>query len=309
MNVANEIKNGNIDATINTSEHEGEFFVTVQSVNDLINAFVHPLQEAMNIVNNFATGNFTARYDTKAQVKGDFEKFKIALDNSGMSVSDAINGVKEEVETLQALMEETNASATEVSSTTSMLAQNSSSVSGLAERSSSSITQVLTAMDDLSKTVGAVAAAAEEASGKAMETVQLSEKGLKLAGEAERGMNDIMVSFEDTGSNIQDINSQMEEIGKIVGIITGISEQTGLLALNAAIEAAQAGEAGLGFAVVADEVKSLALESQKSAENIATIIGNLQKKSQIVSDSMTTSLDEVKSGNEAVRETLRVFNE
>ena len=143
MNVANEIKNGNIDATINTSEHEGEFFVTVQSVNDLINAFVHPLQEAMNIVNNFATGNFTARYDTKAQVKGDFEKFKIALDNSGMSVSDAIIGVKGEVETLQALMEETNASATEVSSTTTMLAQNSSSVSGLAERSSSSITQVL----------------------------------------------------------------------------------------------------------------------------------------------------------------------
>ena len=141
MNVANEIKNGNIDATINTSEHEGEFFVTVQSVNDLINAFVHPLQEAMNIVNNFATGNFTARYDTKAQVKGDFEKFKIALDNSGMSVSDAIIGVKGEVETLQALMEETNASATEVSSTTTMLAQNSSSVSGLAERSSSSITQ------------------------------------------------------------------------------------------------------------------------------------------------------------------------
>jgi methyl-accepting chemotaxis protein len=309
MNVANEIKNGNIDATINTSEHEGEFFVTVQSVNDLINAFVHPLQEAMNIVNNFATGNFTARYDTKAQVKGDFEKFKIALDNSGMSVSDAIIGVKGEVETLQALMEETNASATEVSSTTTMLAQNSSSVSGLAERSSSSITQVLSAMDDLSKAVGAVAAAAEEASGKAMETVQLSEKGLKLAGEAERGMNDIMLSFEDTGSNIQDINNQMEEIGKIVGIITGISEQTGLLALNAAIEAARAGEAGLGFAVVADEVKSLALESQKSAENIATIIGNLQKKSQIVSDSMTTSLDEVKSGNEAVRETLRVFNE
>lgn len=94
-----------------------------------------------------------------------------------MSVSDAINGVKGEVETLQALMEETNASATEVSSTTTMLAQNSSSVSGFAERSSRSITQVLSAMDDLSKAVGAVAAAAEEASGKAMETVQLSEKG------------------------------------------------------------------------------------------------------------------------------------
>ena len=41
------------------------------------------------------------------------------------------------------------------------------------------------------------------------------------------------------------------------------------------------------------------LESQKSAENIATY-RKPPEKSQIVSDSMTTSLDEVKSGNEAV---------
>jgi methyl-accepting chemotaxis protein len=36
--------------------------------------------------------------------------------------------------------------------------------------------------------------------------------------------------------------------------------------LNAAIEAARAGDAGICFAVFADKVKSLALESQKSAE-------------------------------------------
>ena len=92
-------------------------------------------------------------------------------------------------------------------------------------------------------------------------------------------------------------------------VITGIAEQTGLLAFNAAIEAARAGDAGMGFAVVADEVKSLALESQKSAENIATIIGNLQKKTHLVSESMKTSATEVKAGNDAVSETLQVFNE
>ena len=101
----------------------------------------------------------------------------------------------------------------------------------------------------------------------------------------------------------------MDEIGRIVDVITGIAEQTGLLALNAAIEAARAGDAGMGFAVVADEVKSLALESQKSAENIATIIGNLQKKSLMVSDSMKTSSNEVKAGNEAVGKTLQVFDQ
>ena len=86
-------------------------------------------------------------------------------------------------------------------------------------------------------------------------TVDLTEKGVSLAGAAEKGMEGISSSVEETSGIITDITGQMEEIGKIVDVITGIAEQTGLLALNAAIEAARAGEAGMGFAVVADEVK------------------------------------------------------
>ena len=61
-----------------------------------------------------------------------------------------------------------------------------------------------------------------------------------------------------------------EEIGAIVGTITGIADQTNLLALNAAIEAARAGEQGRGFAVVAEEVRKLAEESQKAAGEIGS---------------------------------------
>ena len=63
-----------------------------------------------------------------------------------------------------------------------------------------------------------------------------------------------------------------QKIGDVVKLIRNIAGQTNLLALNATIEAARAGEAGRGFAVVASEVKSLAVQTAKATEEIASHI-------------------------------------
>ncbi len=306
---ASEASAGNLSYRGDATLFPGEFATIVNGLNETLDGVVTPVHEAMRLSQSFAKGDYTDRIDEALIFKGDFVGFKEALNGIGVQGSLSVGGVKKEVETLSAGMEEANASVEEVTSSSNVLARNASTVSSLAERSESGLKQTLTAMDDLSATVSSVATKAETASILAQQAADLSIKGSTLASTAEKGMAGIIESFSATGEIITDITGQMEEIGKIIDVITGIAEKTSLLALNAAIEAARAGDAGRGFAVVADEVKALALESQKSAENIGSIIGNLQKKSRMVSDAMQTSSKDVKTGNAAVIDTLNVFNE
>ncbi|MBS0248334.1 MAG: PAS-domain containing protein [Proteobacteria bacterium] len=77
-------------------------------------------------------------------------------------------------------------------------------------------------------------------------------------------------------SEITGLADGAQKIGDVVKLISDIAGQTNLLALNATIEAARAGEAGRGFAVVASEVKSLAVQTAKATEEIASHIHAVQ---------------------------------
>lgn len=81
---------------------------------------------------------------------------------------------------------------------------------------------------------------------------------------------------EGTNREIGALALAAQKIGDVIKLIRNIAGQTNLLALNATIEAARAGEAGKGFAVVASEVKSLAVQTAKATEDIATLITSVQ---------------------------------
>ncbi len=101
---------------------------------------------------------------------------------------------------------------------------------------------------------------------------------------------------QEVDESIAQLEARSQEIGTIVDVITRIAEQTHLLAPNAAIEAARAEEAGKGFAVVAEEVRKLAEGSAQAAQQIAALITEIQKDTQVAIQRMEKAQGEVGEG-------------
>lgn len=87
-------------------------------------------------------------------------------------------------------------------------------------------------------------------------------------------------AVHDITSQIVETNEAIAKIEEAVNFIIAIASQTNLLSLNASIEAARAGEAGRGFAIVADEIKTLAEQSNSSANDIKIIVADIIEQSE-----------------------------
>lgn len=115
-------------------------------------------------------------------------------------------------------------------------------------------------MGDLSRELSASAKVSNNAAAAAMAAAQK----IEITG----------AQMQTLESAIENISNMSVEIGKIIGEINSIAQQTNMLSLNASIEAARVGEAGKGFAVVAAQVGELAARSAQAARQTSELITN-----------------------------------
>lgn len=158
------------------------------------------------------------------------------------------------------------------------------------------------ASEDLSKYVSEVVTASEEMVASISE---ISNNTTSAASMTKRTVEE--------ANNVSKIMSELEqfssEVGKIVQVVSDISNQTNLLALNATIEAARAGEAGKGFAVVANEVKELARQTNEATEDIHTKIKAIQDQTAAAIESITTTAKSIESIDQVVNSIASAIEE
>ncbi|MCG7587717.1 methyl-accepting chemotaxis protein [Photobacterium sp. OFAV2-7] len=130
------------------------------------------------------------------------------------------------------------------------------------------INQLLATSNEIASNINDAAESAEKVKLEAQSSLQTSQQ----AGES---IQTLASDIAESQTLIERLETESNNINKVIAVIRDITEQTNLLALNAAIEAARAGEHGRGFAVVADEVRQLAQRTHSSTQEIEHTIERL----------------------------------
>ncbi|WP_423213709.1 methyl-accepting chemotaxis protein [Pseudomonas viridiflava] len=214
------------------------------------------------------------------------------------------NGFNLFVERIHDSMREVASSTTQLNEVALRVVSASNSSMLNSDQQANRTSSVAAAINELGAAAQEIAQNAARASGHSSDARTLASNGQEVVGKNIAAMNRLSSRISGASDEIEALNTKTANIGQILEVITGISQQTNLLALNAAIEAARAGEAGRGFAVVADEVRSLAHRTQESASQVQEMIEQLQSGAReavaIMTDSQRESIETVGIANQAV---------
>ena len=257
-----------------------------RSVSGAVARIIAAIQELA--ANNWATEDLAMRDDE--------------IGRAGVALNEMKNNVRGIIESLAGTADHVASASEEISSSAEQQAQSACTQNDQAA-------QIATALQEMNVNVQQVSENSSKASKASRKAAETARHGGAIVEETLTKMQAIAESVRSSAQRVRTLGTSSDQIGRIIGVINDIADQTNLLALNAAIEAARAGEQGRGFAVVADEVRKLAERTTIATKEIAQTILSVQQETKLTVNSMEEGTRHVAEGVQTTNQAGEVLAE
>jgi methyl-accepting chemotaxis protein len=231
--------------------------------------------------------------DVEGAARGDLTvRAEVSAGDIG-TVADFFNSI---VESLRSIVTQVKRSALQVNAA---LGENEGAIRQLSEealRQAHETTLTLDSVEQMTRSIQAVADSARQAAAVTRTASSTAEAGGSAMDLTVQNILALRDTIGETAKKVKRLGESSQQISKVVSLINQIALQTNLLAINAGIEAARAGEEGQGFAVVAEEVGELAARSAAATREIEQIVETIQRETTEVVEAMEQGTSQVVEG-------------